>query len=78
MSSFNEDNTIEQLTIVALGAVGWRYVAPEDLNREQSDVLVESMLKDALISLNPEIKEDVSRADEVIYKIRRSIINFFE
>ena len=75
MSNFNEDNTIAKLTIVALGAAGWRYVAPEDLKREQSDVLVESMLKEALIRLNPEIKEDPSRADEVIYKIRSLILS---
>ena len=74
MGNFNEDNTVEKMTILALGTMGWKYVAPEDLKREQSDVLVESMLKEALIRLNPEIKEDPSRADEVIYKIRSLIL----
>lgn len=32
------------------------------------------MVKDALIRLNPEIAEDESRADQVIYKLR-SLIN---
>lgn len=37
-------------------------------------MLVESMVKAALIRLNPEIAEDPSRADQVIYKLR-SLIN---
>ena len=75
MQNFNEDNTTEQMTILALGALGWKYVAPEDLKRECSDVIVESMLKEALIRLNPEIQKEPSRADEVIYKIRGLILS---
>ena len=75
MGNFNEDNTIEKMTVLTLGTKGWKYVAPEDLKREQSEVLVESMLKEALIRLNPEIKEEPSRADEVIYKIRSLILS---
>lgn len=44
---------------------GWRFVAAEDLPRQHSDVLVESMVRDALIRLNPEIKAQPDRADEV-------------
>ena len=40
-----------------------------------SDVLVEPMVKEALIRLNPEIAEDPSRADEVIYKLRTVILS---
>ncbi|MBO6233481.1 MAG: HsdR family type I site-specific deoxyribonuclease [Clostridia bacterium] len=75
MGNFNEDNTIEKMTVLTLGTIGWKYVAQEDLKREQSEVLVESMLKEALIRLNPEIKEEPSRADEVIYKIRSLILS---
>ena len=31
---------------------------------------LESMVRDALIRLNPEIAEDESRTDEIIYKLR--------
>ncbi len=67
---FNEDNTIEQMVITTLKQNGWRYVPAEELPRQYSDVMVEPMVKDALIRLNPEIAEEPSRADEVIYKIR--------
>ena len=33
------------------------------------------MVKEALIRLNPEIAEDPSRADEVIYKLRTVILS---
>ena len=70
MATFNEDNTIEQLVITTLSKNGWKYISAENLDREHSDVMVESMVKDALIRLNPEIAEEPERADEVIYKLR--------
>ena len=69
-------------TVVAGGAVaedsasyggevrGWRFVPAEELPRQHSDVLVESMVRDALIRLNPEIKAQLDRADEVLYRLR--------
>lgn len=67
---FNEDNTTEQMIISTLKKNGWEYISADDLDREESDVMVESMVRDALIRLNPEIAEDESRADEIIYKLR--------
>ena len=54
---------------------GWKYIPAEQLPRQHSDVMVESMVKDALIRLNPVIAEDPSRADEVIYKLRTLILS---
>ena len=48
----------------------WRFIAAEELPRQHSDVLVESMVRDALIRLNPEIKAQPDRADEVLYRLR--------
>lgn len=48
----------------------WRFVSSDDLPRQHSDVLVESMVRDALIRLNPEIKSQTDRADEVLYRLR--------
>ncbi|MDQ7835589.1 MAG: HsdR family type I site-specific deoxyribonuclease [Humidesulfovibrio sp.] len=49
---------------------GWRVVPAEELPRQHSDMLVESMVRDALIRLNPEIKAQPDRADEVLYRLR--------
>lgn len=72
---FNEDNTIEQMVISTLKGNGWNYISAEELPRNYSDVMVEPMVKDALIRLNPEIAEEPSRADEVIYKLRTIILS---
>jgi type I restriction enzyme, R subunit len=71
---FNEDNTIEQMVLTSLKNNGWKYIPTEELQREYSDVMVETMIKEALIRLNPEIAEEPSRADEVIYKLRTLIL----
>ena len=49
---------------------GWRFVPAENLPRQHSDVLVESMVHEALIRLNPDIKTQPDRADEVLYRLR--------
>jgi type I restriction enzyme R subunit len=49
---------------------GWRFVSADELPRQHSDVFVESMVRDALIRLNPEIKDQPDRADEVLYRLR--------
>lgn len=71
---FNEDNTVEQLIIKTLKNNGWTYVASDDLPRHFSDVLCESILKEKLIELNPEIAEEPDRADEVIHKLKSIIL----
>jgi type I restriction enzyme R subunit len=48
----------------------WRFVSAEGLPRQHSDVMVESMVRDALIRLNPEIKAQSDHADEVLYRLR--------
>ena len=72
---FNEDTTTEQMVLTILKENGWKYIEAEKLPRQYSDVLVEPMVRDALIRLNPEIAEDPSRADTVIYKLRTLILS---
>lgn len=72
---FNEDNTMEQMIISILKENGWTYIPAEKLPRMYSDVMVEPMVKEALIRLNPEIAAEPSRADEVIYKLRTVILS---
>ena len=74
MAKFNEDNTIEKMVLSSLSNNGWKYIPAENLARAYSDVMVEPMVKAALIRLNPEIAAEPSRADEVIYKLRTLIL----
>lgn len=57
-------------TTYAGKTAGWKFVPAEQLQRQHSDVFVESMLREALIRLNPEIKAQPERADEVLYRLR--------
>lgn len=72
---FNEDNTMEQMIISILKENGWTYIPAEKLPRMYSDVMVEPMVKEALIRLNPEIAAEPSHADEVIHKLRTVILS---
>jgi type I restriction enzyme R subunit len=72
---FNEDNTVEKMLIETISKNGWKYIPAEELPRSHSDVMVEPMIRAALIRLNPEIAEDPGRADEVIYKLRTVIFS---
>lgn len=71
---FNED-TLEKMVIDTIKNNGWKYIESENLNRQLNDVLVESMVKDALIRLNPEIAAEPSFADQVIYKLRALVLS---
>ena len=61
---FTEANTVEQMVLDACIALGWRFVPATSLPRQSSDVFVESLLRQTLIKLNPEIAAQPDRADE--------------
>lgn len=65
----------ENLVCKVLSENGWKYVPADLLPRNYSDVLVEPMVKEALIRLNPVIAEEPSRADEVLQKVRAIILS---
>ncbi|MCP5558041.1 MAG: HsdR family type I site-specific deoxyribonuclease [Verrucomicrobiaceae bacterium] len=53
----------------------WIYVAATALPRQPGEVMVEPWVREALISLNPEIAEQPDRADEVIYALRAILLS---
>jgi type I restriction enzyme R subunit len=48
----------------------WKYVQSELLPRDITDVFLEKELKESLIRLNPAIKANPDRAEDVIHKLR--------
>lgn len=88
--SFNEINSVENFVIKTMTGVNlnetgrlhepktygaqWIYTPASELSREITEVLIETELKQALIDLNPEIKAQPERADEVIYKLRSILL----
>ena len=88
--SFNELNSVEHYIIYQLSGVNlnrkevqeptpsygaqWQFKSAEEIRRGVNEVMDESILKKALIRLNPEITANPNLADEVIYKLRAVII----
>lgn len=72
---FNEENTVERLVLDTLSGSDWRFMAADDVPRQHGDVLVESMVREALIRLNPEIRQQPDRADEVLYRLRALLLS---
>lgn len=53
----------------------WTYVPATHLPRQPGEVMVEPWLRIALIRLNPEIRAQPDRADEVIYALRAIVLS---
>ncbi len=68
--SFNEQNTVENYIKDLLIPLGWSFVPSCDLKRQDSEVMIEESVKQALIRLNPQIKKDPTKADEILYRLR--------
>ena len=71
-ANFTEQQ-VEDVMIAAGKANGWTYIGADALPRKESEVMVESMVKAALIRLNPCIAEKPENADTVIYRLRALI-----
>lgn len=71
---FDECNTVEKMVLETL-APRWTYIPADKLNRQYSEVMVESRVSSALVKLNPEIASLPERADEVIYQLRSIILS---
>ena len=52
----------------------WTFVDPLKVPRQPGEVMVETWVREALITLNPEIAEQPDRADEVIYALRAILL----
>lgn len=66
-----EGNTVRDFVLSLLSGDGdWPATRGTDLGRVDLDVLLEDDVRNALVRLNPEIAEEPSRADEVLYRLR--------
>lgn len=69
-----QDTPVEEETANYGDSVQWKYVKPELIQREITEVFIEKELKEALIRLNPAIAANPEHADEVIRKLRAILI----
>ena len=67
-----DESQAERMVIDACVAAGWRYVPADDLTRDYGDVLVDSMVKDALMDGRyGELLLDGERAVPLLKSLRK-------
>jgi len=79
-SSFTETSSIQAAVLDRLAKpdLGWELVAPDDLARDKTDVLIESDIVEALVRLNPLIAAEPERADEILQKLRAIVLSVYD
>lgn len=75
MALFNEDKTVRDFIRDTVQSPDFMFVPGHALPRSESDVLLEGILRDALVRLNPEIAADPAKADEVIYQLHAILLS---
>lgn len=75
MSQFTEDTTVRDFVRDLVGSCDVPFMPGKDLPRAETEVLLESQVRAALIRLNPEIMADPAKAEEVLYRLRSILIS---
>lgn len=73
--TFTEQNSVENYVRDLLVPLGWVFVPACELKRQESDVLLEESVKAALERLNPQIKTDPVKGEEVLYRLRAIVLS---
>ncbi|MBO0907797.1 type I restriction endonuclease subunit R [Arthrobacter sunyaminii] len=74
MAQFNEANSVRDFIRDLVQSINVPFIPGNELPRRADEVLLEGVVKAALIRLNPEIAADPDKADEVIYNLRAILI----
>ena len=75
MAQFNEANSVRDFVRDIVSSPDVQFVPGTELPRRTDEVLLEGLVTDALIRLNPEIATDPRKGDEVIHVLRAILIS---
>ncbi|CCQ47177.1 type I site-specific deoxyribonuclease, HsdR family protein [Pseudarthrobacter siccitolerans] len=75
MVQFNEANSVRDFVRDLVKAPDVPFVPGTNLPRRTDEVMLEGVLKGALMDLNPEIAANPAKADEVIYNLRAILLS---
>lgn len=70
---FNEKNSVQDYISDILTKLQWNKIDPNSIERAENQVLLEKTFSETIPKINPEIKWDQSRIDEIIYKLLETI-----
>jgi type I restriction enzyme R subunit len=74
MGQFDEANSVRDFVCDLAKSIDVQFIPGSELPRRKDEVMLEGLVKAALIRLNPEIETDPEKADEVIYNLRAILI----
>jgi len=74
MPQFNEANSVRDFIRDVMDSAEVPFVPGSELPRDTDDVMLDVLVKGALIDLNPEIAAHPAKAEEVIYRLRAILI----
>jgi type I restriction enzyme R subunit len=75
MAQFNEANTVRDFVRDLVKSLDVQFIPGSQLPRGTDEVLLEGPVKAALTRLNPEIEADAAKAEEVIHRLRATLIS---
>jgi type I restriction enzyme, R subunit len=80
MATFTESSTTQAAVVDRLTQpdIGWQFVTAGDLARDNTDVLIEADVVEALQRLNPLIAQKHELVNEVLPKLRAVILSVYE
>jgi len=75
--TLTEANTIQEYILKILQKetpnLKWDYLDPKDIQRKETDIILEQIFREKLQEFNPTIKEHPEREDEVLYQLDKII-----
>lgn len=75
MAQFSEANSVRDYVRDLVASVDVPFSPGNQLPRRTDEVLLEGVVKAALVRLNPEIEADPAKAEEVIYQLRAILLS---
>lgn len=80
MAGFTESSTIQAALVKLLQEpeMGWTHISGKHLDRDETQVLLDADVSEALIRLNPKIAEKPERVNEVLPKVKAIILSVAE
>lgn len=75
MAQFDEANSVRDFVRDIVKSLEIPFIPGSHLPRREDEVLLEDVVRDALVRLNPEIRADPGKANEVIYNLRAILLS---
>ena len=72
---FTESSTIQRSLIEWAEEAGWEHILGDELPRDNHDVIVETWVREALVSLNPELVDDPESAELVLHELNQAVLD---